>query len=260
MPTQNQLLSTFRGEPKMGGKAASNPWTLHFEDARRLLENVHKDLAIIGQAHDAAFARRCVDDDFKIKLKHLLGDLESVLDYLACGLFLKYGDQANHGIRDISFPCAPLSQSAKQFERQLRRRLGLPKRGCNELVAAIRFCQHYSDRSNRWLPDMMTLVNTSKHQLLSLHMERGMSIGNGAASIVGNGGGVSIRNMTVIKDGVRRTFSLEVEGDLEDARYKGPEGMIEYGLYFDEPMVPVMRFLTRCVAGVSQTVDTLSNL
>ena len=139
----------------------------HFDDAKTLVEHCEQTLSAVDAEYKASLSTREVRKTLLIKIKNLMENLRSALDFCAHGLFQKYGNTVQAGVK-LYFPYAPLHQNAAAFRKSKGNDLGIPGLESRpQIVAKIESYQHFAAPPNRWLPVFMDLNNENKHQHLT---------------------------------------------------------------------------------------------
>lgn len=133
----------------------------HFDDAAEMMLSAEQQLVVVNEACTAAIRDRDIGPKLRVGVKHVLGDLQSALDYVACGLVAR-GSSASSTAKP-SFPWARKVDRAAEFRRKASQLPGVDP----AVFARIEGYQHFSPTGFVWLPDLMELNNENKHRRLS---------------------------------------------------------------------------------------------
>lgn len=237
----------------------------HFDDAKALVEHCEQTFSAVEAEYKASLSTRQVRKALLIKIKNLMENLRSALDFCAHGLFQKYGSTAKTGVK-LYFPYAQLNQSAEVFRKKKGTALGIPGLESQpQIVAKIESYQHFAALSNRWLPVFMDLNNENKHQHLTpqtSNERKELRLSSGGAQVsLGQGARISLgRGASIRIGGMKIEGGQEVSTD-QPARTSG-EGTQELltwvSFNFSTNNEPVLPLLSAAVQGVRRIVDELS--
>ena len=240
----------------------------HFEDATELITYARHTLPRIKQAYDQSLRGQTVEPGLRIKIKNLLENLRSALDYSAHGLFDAYGASATSDPR-IYFPYATLSTTRTQFLSVNRIENCIPGITASrpDIVARIEAYQHYSDSSNRWLPLLMALTNENKHQNLTpqtRHEKRGLEVrSRGAAIKLGPGASIGLGTGASVSIGDAHIPGGQRISGKSPARFSGSGQQtvtVWASFTFDNNGEEVLSFLETAVDKTDAIVAELASL
>ncbi len=194
-------------------------------------------------------------------------NLRSALDYVAHGLFHKYG-MSNKKDAKIYFPYAFLSKSKADFFAQKNIERCIPGISRNKKVVDIlESYQHFSKPENRWLPIFMDLNNHNKHRSLTPQKRKetkqlnissgGTSIRMGEGTSIRMGKGTSIQMGNMIIPGGQQI-------DVNNPPITQGSGKVEIikwvSFHFSSNNEPVLPLLEHSLNGVEKIVNELSKI
>jgi len=237
-----------------------------FDDAKALIQHTRAQLPEIESAYEASLSDQEIKPKLLIEIKNFMENLRSALDFVAHGLFHKYGASSSKSLK-IYFPYATLSQPETEFQRSNRIEICIPGLTSSrpDIAEKIISFQHFSKESNRWLPIFMELNNESKHQRLTPQIRKetkelrvssdgaSMSMGPGASISVGPGASIQIGGL-VIPGG--QTFDVN-----KPPLTFGPgkkEVITWVSFHFSTNDIPVLPLLNQALEGVDRIVRELS--
>lgn len=238
----------------------------HFDDAAELVRHAKDDLAEVKKAYNESLHDKSIKPALLIKIKNLMENLRSALDFGAHGLFAKHGSSAKAAPR-IYFPYATAAQDLAAFRQFNRIEQCIPGiTAAPNVVATLEGMQHFADSKNRWVPIFMDLNNENKHQRLTPQVRKetkelritgggaGISLGQGASISVGAGASISIGG-AIITGG--QTFDVN-----NPPRVRG--GKVEVitwvSFQFESNGEQVLPLLEQATAGVDAFVTQLAAL
>lgn len=99
-----------------------------------------------------------------IKIKHILEDLRSTLDYIANDIYYKYNTCSN---QKIYFPYAKREQNEELFEKQFQRNLPNVKEKNIQIYRIVKKIQSFNNEF--WLINLIELTNNIKHVKLRIN-------------------------------------------------------------------------------------------
>ncbi len=236
-----------------------------FDDANELLRQAESDLSSIRKGYEASLHAKSVSGTLRVQIKNLVENLRSALDFVARGVFDRYGSSPTSKPK-IYFPYATASQDRASFEKSGRIEACIPGLSDSrpDIVGALLEMQHFGSRGYTWLPDFMDLTNENKHERLTPQVRReskelritgrgaGIGISEGASISIGPGASVSIGG-AVIRGG--QTFGVGKPPQVEGGRV---ETITWVSFNFDSNGQPVLPFLETALKGIRQIVAELS--
>lgn len=189
-------------------------------DAIELINESKSILAEIRSAYEQSLNDQEIKPKLLIKIKNLMENLRSALDFTAQYLFNRYGK--SNGSPRIYFPYARLELDLKGFRKKNIIQNKIPGLISNrpDIATKIESFQHFASEKNSWLPKFMNLNNENKHQRLtpqtrkeikqlnikSKNGKTSISLSGGANISIGQGASVEIGD-TIIPSG--QTFGAE---------------------------------------------------
>ena len=160
----------------------------HSNQALALIEANNILLIEIERIYAQDLSKAKISDALLIKIKNLLENLRSALEYCAQDLAMKYGQSVN--TRKVSFPYARLDVSREKFvsKKFIENKIPGLSDNCPRAVELILAMQHFSDPRCKWFPAFMDLTNTNKHIELTPHEKfEGVQAQIGGATIIAKG-------------------------------------------------------------------------
>lgn len=203
-----------------------------------------------------------------ISIKNLLENLRSALDFVAQGLFQKYG-RSTKSKPKIYFPYALETQTKNDFNARNRIEQCIPglRYSRPDIALKIESYQHFSNPVNKWLPQFMELNNENKHKHLTPQTKRetkvlrlssqglGITMGEGASISMGRGTSIRMGNMII---------SGNQKFDVKNPPItlgSGKQEVIKYVSFtFDSNSQEVLTFLKKCIEGVEKIINELSSM
>jgi hypothetical protein len=161
-----------------------------------------------------------VSDDLLRQLKHICGDLVSVLDYAAAEM----RDRFRPGYDGpIYFPIANLGQSEPEFQKVVDGQFPGLRERAPRLNEAILSLQWFRNREYPWLPYLRDFNNVSKHEGPPRHLLARVSL---TATPVGDEGNSQHAEGTI--------FMLESIGFASKFLQASSEGILRFARVFAE--------------------------
>lgn len=238
----------------------------HFEDAKELIMYAKNKITDIKSSYEESLGKKDIQKQLQIEIKNFLENLRSALDYVAEGLFHKYGDSLkNH--RNIYFPIAKEKTSLEDFRKRKGIENNIPgiSNSNPSIVRKIESYQAFSDPKNVWLPKFRELCNNNKHQRLTPQVKRerkGLRISSNVGTMTMDPGTIAtLAPGTVLKSG-----DLEIRGGQTFSPEKPPKikggGNVDVitwvSFEFSTNGEPVLQFLEVVLNGVEKIVEELS--
>jgi len=126
-------------------------------------------------------------ENISIRIKHILEDLRSVLDYIANDIYYRYNKCNNE--RKIYFPYTKKGKDEEDFERNFNNNLPNVKEKNKQIYIIKKEIQIFSNCE--WLTNLMILTNNIKHIKLRINKIKKekhtkMTDGNTTMSVIGN--------------------------------------------------------------------------
>lgn len=238
-----------------------------FDDAKALVDHSKRELEQIRAAYAGSLNLQSISPALLVKIKNLMENLRSALDFSAVGLFQKYGNSRPNA--KIYFPYALLNQDAGKFQTAGRIEAGIPGITASrpDVVRALEFVQHFAGAEWGWVPHFMELNNENKHQRLTPQTRKesrqlkisspcGTSIilGDGASIRLGGGAHIQLGD-AVIPGGqsMDPTNPGRVIGGIQEVT-------VWVSFHFSSNNMPVMPLLEQATAGVEKIVQILAAL
>lgn len=165
----------------------------------------------------------------KIRIKNVLENQRSVLEYLANGIFADYGDGSD---AQVYYPVADRSE---QFDGLFDRHLPGVADRCPEVRDAIEARQGYQ-KGYEWLTHLVRLTNENKH----LRLARQMRVEMPVMQIVGKDG----KPMNVHG----AVYVAETTTEVKDLGF-------QRDWFFKDPPVPARVTLTKIQASLPGLID-----
>jgi len=169
----------------------------HFEDAKALVASAQNMLREIKSNYDKSLHSKEISRELLVRIKNLMENLRSALDFSAHGLFEKYGAAAG-STPNIYFPYAWNGLSIADFRTKQLVEKKIPGITASrpDIVALIESFQWFSSVDYLWLPKFMDLNNENKHQRLTPQTRtstKQLQISSGGTSMtLGEGGSITM--------------------------------------------------------------------
>lgn len=240
----------------------------YFDDAKNLVKHAKNQFGKIKKVYEQSLHEKSIKPELLIKIKNLMENLRSALDFAAHGLFNKYGDQTKLNPK-IYFPYATEGQSKSDFQNQNRIEKCIPGLSVShpDIVKKIESYQHFSNPNNIWLPQFMDLCNENKHQQLTPQERKevkqlkltsgGTSISLGEGASISMGSGAQIRMGGMIIPGGQK---FDVNNPPLTIGPGTKEIITWVSFHFSSNNQPVIPFLEQCVDGISKIIEEVSEL
>lgn len=240
----------------------------YFNDAKELIEHSKQEFEKIKKTYEESLHVKQIKPTLLIEIKNFMENLRSALDFIAHGLFDKYGDQSRTNPK-IYFPYAWQGLNQADFNARTIVDSKIPGLSASrpDIANKIEGYQYFSSPRNSWLPKFMDLNNENKHQRLTpqqrtevkeLNISSGnvsMSIGQGASIQIGRGASVQIGE-TIIPGGQ----NIDVNNP---AKFFGPgkQTVITWVSFnFSSNNEPVLPLLQQSLVGVEKIFTELSSM
>lgn len=239
-----------------------------FDNAKAMVKHAHMHLSEIKAAYESSLDDKEIKPHLLIEIKNFMENLRSALDFVANGLFAKYGSSKKKS-PNIYFPYAFMNQSETDFKKSNRIEIcipGLVSRR-SDIAKKIISYQHFTDEKNKWLPIFMELNNENKHQRLTpqtrketkeLRISSGrtsITVGQNASISIGKGATIQIGE-TVIPGG--QEFNVEKPPYTIGQAKK--EVITWVSFHFSTIDTPVFPLLNYALEGVALIVSDLSSI
>lgn len=242
---------------------------LHFEDAKSLVVQSREQFNELKNAYKQSLIEKTVKRELLIKVKNLMENLRSALDFTAHGLFIRYC-AASKTKQKIYFPYALDGESRFGFQKKGIIEKSIP--GLNkarpDIVAKIESFQSFANTSNKWLPQFVGLCNTNKHQQLTPQVRKErkqlvlgghdgpcMIINEGAKVFMGPGAVAHIGGLIIPGN-----QKIDVNNPPITFGSGRKEVIIWVSFHFEANHEEVISFLEKCLSGVDNIVKELSKL
>lgn len=134
------------------------------DDIAALLQDADDQFAVVSELHDAAFAHNAIRSRFKARLKNVLENLRSSLDYLAVDITERYGVRKG-------LVYYPMAQSEREFPSVMDGKMPGVRTTEPAIADAIQRHQPYQP-GHEWLRHLSTLTREQKHNRLTLQLVR----------------------------------------------------------------------------------------
>ncbi|MBI3774456.1 MAG: hypothetical protein HY273_02695 [Gammaproteobacteria bacterium] len=108
----------------------------------------------------SSLEKKEIDSRLYVRVKNILENLRSALDFCAQAMVLQYSDKIP---KKVFFPYAPLNVSEEKFEKRIAEALPDLRFKRPDLFQMIMAMQHFSHDGAKWFPVFMALNNTNKH-------------------------------------------------------------------------------------------------
>lgn len=136
------------------------------DDIRALLEDASEQMEILVALHERALAHAGARSRFRTRVKNVLENHRSALDYLAVGLTNEHGSPSKSFV--VYFP---LAQSPGEFPAVMESRMPGVAAAKPKIAEAIERHQPYQP-GNEWLSHLNKLTREQKHNALSAQIVR----------------------------------------------------------------------------------------
>lgn len=240
----------------------------YFDDAKELVKYTESQFDKIKKVYKQSLHKRSIEPELLIEIKNLMENLRSALDFIAHGLFNKYGNSTKSNLK-IYFPYAIENQSKSVFQKQNRIEKCIPGLSISrpDIVGKIESYQHFSGSNNRWLPQFMDLCNENKHQQLTpqkrTEIKQLKITSNGTSISLGEGASISMGRGTQIRMG-RMVIPGGQKFDVNNPPViigSGKKEIITWiSFHFSSNDQPVIPFLKQCINGIKKVIEELSKL
>lgn len=246
----------------------------HFEDAKKLVEYSMLKIIDIQNEYESCLKERKIKDSFLIEVKNFIENLRSALDYVAQGLFKKYGESENSNVR-IYFPYAwnEIVNEKNFSDRRLvdKNIPGLTKNR-PDIVQKIISYQHFENKNaNAWLPKFMKLTKDAKHlhltkQIKKEKKQRDVIIDGSPIFSVSNSGKIEIgENCIIQKEDKVIKLPPQIIDENHETKIEGSVEKIEIiitwiSFHFESIDEEVLLFLKTSLNGVNKIVTELSEM
>lgn len=134
------------------------------EDIAAVLDDAHEQISALQTLHDEALDKGAVRPRFRARIKSVLEQERSALDYLAVEITKRHGTPKGR----IYYPFA---QSAQDFPKEMTRKMPGVAAAAPKVATAIEKWQPYQSGMD-WLQDLNQLANEQKHNRLTLQLVR----------------------------------------------------------------------------------------
>lgn len=250
------------------------------EEVAVLLDEARDQIQNLAPIHDQALDDAAVRDRFRVRIKGVLENQRSALDYLAVGITTKYGTPKR---AKIYFP---LAKEAADFPSTIGSKMPGVLQGAPEIAEVIRRHQPFA-HNGEWLTNLNMLTREQKHNRLTVQIVRETYTGRvtevatGAAvdwdgirfdqgSIHSEGGGIGLwpepgrpsSSPKPIEVGAGPTgimvfgvpINIETQQPYPDSRLMSESGRIERW-NFMKPHLPVLWSLMEFDGNVRRVVE-----
>ena len=119
-----------------------------------------------------------VDPNINIEIKHLLEDMQSVLDYIAVSIHEKYCN--NHKMKKIYYIYAKENETEIEYKKRFGRNFPDLYKQNKKIYKILEETQYFSDKT-KWLIILNDITNEVKHNelfILKMEYERNVIISN----------------------------------------------------------------------------------
>jgi hypothetical protein len=134
------------------------------EDIAAILDDAKEQISALQALHDEALDKEAARPRFRARVKSVLEQERSALDYLAVEITKRHG--TTNGL--IYFP---LAQSAHDFPMEMERKMPGVAAATPKVATAIEKRQPYQ-QGMEWLRDLNQLAREQKHNRLTLQLVR----------------------------------------------------------------------------------------
>jgi hypothetical protein len=135
------------------------------DDIQAILGESNVQLEQLGALHDVAFTDPSARRRLQLKVKVIVEQLRSILDYVAVDITNQYGAPKGN----ISYP---LAQDDEGFRAEIDRRMPGVAASRPDIADVVRTHQPYNPRHD-WLRQLNVLARAHKHNKLGIHLLRG---------------------------------------------------------------------------------------
>jgi hypothetical protein len=133
------------------------------EEVELLLDEARAQIADLVSLHDQALAEAAVRGRFKVRVKSVLENQRSALDYLAVGITTQFGTPKKGKIY------YPLAKSDQVFPSIMNSTMPGVMQAAPEIADVIRACQPHTTRGE-WLGRLNRLTREQKHNRLTAQL------------------------------------------------------------------------------------------
>lgn len=238
-----------------------------FDEAQELIEHAKGKMVAIKQTYEESLNQKSIKPVLLIEIKNFMENLRSALDFVARGLYSKYGSSGKAD-PNIYFPYANKNQSLASFRKSKRIEqciLGLTT-SRPDIAAVIEDMQHWNP-DYAWLPKFMDLNNQNKHERLTPQTRKEskeLRITSGGTSIsVGEGASIQLGQGTSIQMGdaiIPGGQTIDVNNPPTVFGEGRSEIITWVSFRFEANDQLVLPFLRQALDGVGQIVDDLSSM
>ena len=134
------------------------------EDIAAILDDAQERMPVLQALHDEALDKEATRPRFRARVKSVLEQERSALDYLAVDITKKYGIPGG-------LIYYPLAQSARDFPMEMERKMPGVAAAAPKVATAIEKWQPYQP-GVEWLRDLNQLAREQKHNRLTLQLVR----------------------------------------------------------------------------------------
>src|ERR1035441_4334566 len=134
------------------------------DDINALLDDADEQIGVIQALHDPALSDEKERRRFRTRVKNVLENQRSALDYLAVGITEKYGTPKG-------FLYYPLAQSETDFAAQMNSKMPGGAAARPDIADAIKRHHPYV-ATHEWLRQLNRLTREHKHNRLSVQLVR----------------------------------------------------------------------------------------
>lgn len=214
----------------------------YFGDAQTLLSEARTEFEAVKALYELALNEQDAEMlRLATKIKHLLEDSRSALDYATHGLVDKYGRMpAEH--RSVQFPYARENQNRETFVQNLPNRIPGVTTSRPDVIDVLAGFQHFGEvfgRGSTWLPRFMELANENKHRNLTPQTARTM---------------LHVTLTVEIPAGA----TIEIPWPLTADGPGQLSSVVKKAFMFSSTDIPVLMFLEETLSRVEQIVAELS--
>lgn len=124
-----------------------------------------KNLSEIESLYKSSLTAQQIKPELLIKIKNLLENLRSILDYIAKGIFDKYCHSDNK--ISVYFPILNRTSSITDYQNYMKGRFPGLRVSQPTIYAKFENYQFYKSKSNEWLMQFNDLCAENKHECLS---------------------------------------------------------------------------------------------
>ena len=134
------------------------------EDIAAILDDAQEQISTLQALHDEALEKEAAWPRFRARVKSVLEQERSALDYLAVEITKGHGTP-----KGLIY--YPLAQSAHDFPKEVDRKMPGVRAAASEIATAIEKWQPYKP-GVEWLRDLNKLAREQKHNRLTLQLVR----------------------------------------------------------------------------------------